>query len=126
MSPYVFWNLTNTAIDVIVPDHPRKQTVTSLFSPTDKLPLRTKTLSSRFKGSVYIPVQSNEITLRIGEATYAVNINIFGKRRICNSHYFIECKVEKLNRLVKFTGDLYLLNDTNQNVFVQMLDSKVE
>ena len=59
VSPYVFWNLTNAAIDVIVPDHPRRHIAQSVSGSTDKPPLRTKTLPSRFKGSVYVPVQSN-------------------------------------------------------------------
>jgi hypothetical protein len=60
--------MTNTPMDIVVPDNPRRTTSTNfigVIASGDKPEFRTKTLPSRYKGSVYIPVQSNEITLKI-------------------------------------------------------------
>jgi hypothetical protein len=60
--------MTNTSLDIIVPDNLRKATSINLIgviASADKPGFRTKTLPSRYKGSVYISVQSNEITLKI-------------------------------------------------------------
>jgi hypothetical protein len=66
ISPYVFENMTNTTIEIFLKDDPRKTIAPSNLSlPTSNnpssphLPLRSKSLPPRFKGSVYIPVQTN-------------------------------------------------------------------
>jgi len=63
-----------------------------------------KTLASRTRRSIDIPSNVREIKIRIGGTTYLVLIDGFAKRRIGSTNFIVDCRVERLNRLIRVVG----------------------
>lgn len=79
-------------------------------------------IPSRTKRSVYIEPKQKEIYVRIGENKVKVNIEGYAKKKLYIGEYIIETTVEKLNRLLRISGDV-LVNRTNRVIELEA-DSK--
>lgn len=68
--------------------------------------------------SVDIPATVKTVRIKICGGVYSVGVLGFTKRRIGETPFVIDCKIEKLNRLIRIVGDT-LTNHTTREVTVE-------
>lgn len=135
VSPYVIENLTFEEIEVNVSG--AADNLSSLYqSAAAKGPRTTvfdrnrtqqkeagltitKIFPPQTRRSVDIPPQVREIKIRLAGSIHSVLIDGFAKRRIGSTNYIVDCRVERLNRLIRVVGET-IMNCTTKDITVSV------